>query len=233
MKKYELTNNTTNHNDKTLYRIKALKDFGDVKAGQLGGYVEAENNLSHEGNCWVYDNVKVYDNARVSGNTQISGDAHVYDDTCVTGYVYVDENAQEQKKPQILYAVQQKNGTDWGHVQAIFDTKEKAENFAKKIPHLDVHIYILEVNKINPLTIFSHMCYKIEQGLSHLCHPNQTEFEFEITSKSKTGAEFFKAEVNLKFKQFDLQLLDSIIKESKRYLDEKEKKLITYNIVIQ
>lgn len=45
-KKYELTDNTIEYNEKTLYQIKALKDFVDVKAGDLGGYIEKESNLS-------------------------------------------------------------------------------------------------------------------------------------------------------------------------------------------
>ena len=58
-KKYELTDNTIEYDGKTLYQIKALKNFGNVKTGYLGGYVEKEENLSHEGNCWVDDNAKV------------------------------------------------------------------------------------------------------------------------------------------------------------------------------
>ena len=39
----------------TLYRIRALKDFGNVKAGSLGGFVASERNLSQLGDCWVAD----------------------------------------------------------------------------------------------------------------------------------------------------------------------------------
>ena len=39
-----------------MYRIKSLIDFEDVKAGDLGGYVEKEENLSQSGNAWVYGN---------------------------------------------------------------------------------------------------------------------------------------------------------------------------------
>ena len=68
MKKYELTEEKiTLDENQTLYRIKALKDFGDVKAGDLGGFVESEKNLSQDGNCWISDDVKVYeDAARIS-----------------------------------------------------------------------------------------------------------------------------------------------------------------------
>ncbi len=43
----------------TAYRIKALKSFGNVKKGEIGGYVESEDNLSQEGDCWISDNAIV------------------------------------------------------------------------------------------------------------------------------------------------------------------------------
>ena len=36
-KKYELTDQTINVDGRTLHRIKALRDFSDVQAGELGG----------------------------------------------------------------------------------------------------------------------------------------------------------------------------------------------------
>ena len=76
MKKYELLKDDTKtvfgH---TLYRIKALRDFGNVEKGDLGGYIESENNLSHYGNAMVFDNAMVCDNAMVYGNAMVCGDA--------------------------------------------------------------------------------------------------------------------------------------------------------------
>ncbi|MBO7717918.1 hypothetical protein J6S37_00260 [Candidatus Saccharibacteria bacterium] len=44
----------------TLYRIRALKDIeGVVRKGEVGGFVQFEENLSHEGNCWIDSNSKV------------------------------------------------------------------------------------------------------------------------------------------------------------------------------
>lgn len=63
MKKYELTDETIEVYGTALHRIKALKDFGNVKKGELGGYVESEHNLSQEGNCWVCGNAEVCGNA--------------------------------------------------------------------------------------------------------------------------------------------------------------------------
>lgn len=54
MKKFELTTEfITNAFGKKLFRIKALVEFGDVKAGELGGYVEKEENVSQDGDAWV------------------------------------------------------------------------------------------------------------------------------------------------------------------------------------
>ena len=72
MKKYEFTGETKTVGEKTLKRIKALRSFGDVKEGDLGGWLDSESNLSHDGDCWVCDN------AEVSGNAKVYGDARVY-----------------------------------------------------------------------------------------------------------------------------------------------------------
>jgi UDP-3-O-[3-hydroxymyristoyl] glucosamine N-acyltransferase len=88
MKKYELTDETKEFEGKTLYRIRALIDFGNIEAGDLGGWIEKEENLSHEGNCWIYDNAKVYDDALVYGNAQ------VYDNAWVRGNVQIYGNAR-------------------------------------------------------------------------------------------------------------------------------------------
>ena len=74
LKKYELTE----QNPVTkMYRIKALRDFGDVKTGDIGGWVEGEKNLSHDGDAQAYGNAEVSCNAEVSGNARVFGDARV------------------------------------------------------------------------------------------------------------------------------------------------------------
>jgi hypothetical protein len=64
------------------YRIQANEDFGDVRKGDKGGYVESFANLAKSGNSWVYEGSKVGENARVFGdaqirNSQIFGDAYI------------------------------------------------------------------------------------------------------------------------------------------------------------
>lgn len=59
MKKFELISEfVTNVFGKKLFRIKALVSFGDVSAGELGGFVEKEENLSNNGNAWVSGNAR-------------------------------------------------------------------------------------------------------------------------------------------------------------------------------
>ena len=94
MKKYELTDETIEVYGTALHRIKALKDFGNVKKGELGGYVESEHNLSQEGDCWVYGNARVYSNARVYGNAWVCGNAEVFGNAWVCGNAKVYDNAE-------------------------------------------------------------------------------------------------------------------------------------------
>lgn len=83
-------------------RIKALRDFGAVKAGDLGGFVETEDNLSHEGQCWLFQdaaalgkarvtqNAKLCQKARVFGKAEISGEAFLTDTSFVSGEAKVE-----------------------------------------------------------------------------------------------------------------------------------------------
>ena len=64
--KFKLTTETKLWLGRKLHRSEALIDFGAVKAGQLGGFVEAEKNLDQDGNAWVYGNAQVSGDARVS-----------------------------------------------------------------------------------------------------------------------------------------------------------------------
>lgn len=77
-RKYEFTGRRRTIKGQRTYQIRALRDFGDVKKGEEGGWIEKEENLSHEGDCWVYDSARVYENARVEGNAKVSDRALVF-----------------------------------------------------------------------------------------------------------------------------------------------------------
>lgn len=84
-KKYELTSNTIVKFGRTLYQIKALFSFDVVSKGDFGGYIENEENLSQDGNAWVFGDAWVSDNAEVYGDAEVYGNAEVYGDAWVSG----------------------------------------------------------------------------------------------------------------------------------------------------
>ena len=115
-KKYEITDEFIEHwSGKKLYRIRALVTFGTVVAGQLGGFVESEENLdqSLSGNAWVSGNARVSGNALVCGNALVSGNAWVYGDALVYGDAMVRSYAVISDRQMIFWAsnVGSENGT--------------------------------------------------------------------------------------------------------------------------
>ena len=107
-RKYELTDirQSVSISGETLYRIKALRDFTndatgvEIKAGQLGGYVQSENNLSHSGTCWVDDNARVFNNAKVTDDAYIGDESMankntvIKDSAIVTGAAWITQSAK-------------------------------------------------------------------------------------------------------------------------------------------
>lgn len=77
-----------------LYRIQALVDFRDVKAGSKGGWVESENNLSQSGSCWIYDQAKCFGEARIKNNATIADQAWVAGTSIVQDWAFVFNNAR-------------------------------------------------------------------------------------------------------------------------------------------
>ena len=92
MKKYKL--GKREKNDLFRFRVIALRDFANVKKGDVGGRIQNEKNLSQDGDAWVSGNAWVYGNALVSGNAQVYGDAWVYGNAQVSGNAWVSGNAQ-------------------------------------------------------------------------------------------------------------------------------------------
>ena len=125
-KKYILLkNDTKNHFGVTLYRIKALIAIGlSVSAGDLGGYVAQEKNLSCYGNAWVSGNAQVSGDAQVSGNAWVSGNAQVSGDAWVYGNARVSGDARVSIPTdiQMFSGVGSENGT-----LTAYSTKESIE----------------------------------------------------------------------------------------------------------
>ena len=76
-KKYEFTGETKKVHEHTLYRIRAIVDIAYVKAGEIGGWIESESNLSEYGDAEVCGDAEVFGNAKVCGDAWVLGDAKV------------------------------------------------------------------------------------------------------------------------------------------------------------
>ena len=83
-KKYEFTGKEMLYPVK-LKEIRALRDFGYVKKGDIGGYIESESCLSHEGNCWVYPGGMVYGKSIITHNAVVGEGVTIHNCSVVGG----------------------------------------------------------------------------------------------------------------------------------------------------
>lgn len=74
------------------YRIYALKSFNDVKKGDKGGLISREINLSHYGNCWIYQGSKVTGHSYISHNAEIRGESRIENST-ISGEVVISDTS--------------------------------------------------------------------------------------------------------------------------------------------
>lgn len=87
-KKYEITDIAHPSNPK-WHRIRALEYIGeDIEPGDLGGFVESEDNLSQEGVCWIFNDAIACESALVSGNAVLK------DQAVARGTALVSNNAE-------------------------------------------------------------------------------------------------------------------------------------------
>lgn len=157
-KKYKLLENDTIQmgNGATLYRIEALTDFGLVKTGDKGGYIEKEKNLSQYDNAWVSGNAYVYSNAqvygsswvdgdaRIGGNTQVSGNARIYGNAQVDGNAWISNNASIYGDAQVFgNACVYGDATIYGQAQVYGDSDiyEHARVYEQAVINGDVRIH--------------------------------------------------------------------------------------------
>lgn len=93
MKKFELTESKKNWKGVSLYQIKACINFTtntgiEISEGELGGWIEKEENLSQEGKSWIWKDAKVCGSAEISKNAEVYGNAEIF------GAAKIDGNAK-------------------------------------------------------------------------------------------------------------------------------------------
>ncbi|MFX4303029.1 hypothetical protein ACOJUR_12355 [Alicyclobacillus tolerans] len=92
-RKYEFTGETKEFAGRTLHRIVAVRDFGSVKKGTLGGWIEKEENLCHEADCWVADEACAFSDAYIRDQACIDGKACIDGEACIGGKAYIGGEA--------------------------------------------------------------------------------------------------------------------------------------------
>jgi hypothetical protein len=95
-----LRNDTIQVDGRTLYRIRAIVDLPYAKKGEIGGYIEKESNLSHQGGSWLIDNAMVFGNAKIweeaaaAQNVMVFGNASLHGDVNIFGNVVIQDNVE-------------------------------------------------------------------------------------------------------------------------------------------
>ena len=79
----------------TRFRIRALRDIPEhgVKAGDLGGFVQSERNLSQTGAAWIADVASATDRSHVGGDSLLSGNAKMTGDSRADGKSRIIDHA--------------------------------------------------------------------------------------------------------------------------------------------
>jgi predicted acyltransferase (DUF342 family) len=105
--KYKFTEESIKVDGVTLFRIEALRNipFHGVKAGDKGGFIEKESNLSQKGNAWVSGDARVYEDAQVRGYAHVYENASVFGGARIGGIALIYGNA-------MIYG-RAKLGDDW------------------------------------------------------------------------------------------------------------------------
>ncbi len=93
--KYIKTKNTKKINGVSVFQIQRISDK------KLGGWIEEDENLSQQGDAFVYDDAVIFGNAQVFGNAKILGNAQIYENAVVFGNAEISGNAQIKGNAQI------------------------------------------------------------------------------------------------------------------------------------
>ena len=181
-RKFELVEGmTTMVGDKKLYRIVAVRDFGKVKAGALGGYVDSELALSHDGNCWIADEALVYGGARVEYDAQVMDETTVSGAVVITDRVHIDGNAKIQNRTEYCMTIGNSLHITSGAVI------ENPDNYAGIVTHNGtVTLFRNESNGID--LVFYHEDELIHQSVSDFLAHHAKEGNLSFAAIMVLGA---------------------------------------------
>jgi hypothetical protein len=135
-RKYEFTGDTkpiidAEGKERTLRRIRAVRDIPkhNVPAGGTGGWIESEDNLSQEGDCWVGGESQVYGKAHVTGDALVTGGSVVCDEAIVCGLSLVAGSVRIKGRAKIARRAQV-TGSACVSGQALISERAVVANYA-------------------------------------------------------------------------------------------------------
>lgn len=141
---YELTKECIKVAGRKLYRIRALIDMPqhNVKAGDLGGFVESWKNLMDY--AWIADNAKVFGNAYIADNVKVCGSAMVYDSAVVWGDAQISGNARIYGEARVYGKTTVSDNAkiyDQACVYGEAEIKQKAQIFGNSVIYGNARVY--------------------------------------------------------------------------------------------
>lgn len=92
--KFTLTEQVKFEMGRQLHRIQAVNNFGFVKAGTLGGWVESARNLSEHGASWIGEDASAFASSLVDSDAQLYGRAQMRDHARATDTAHVFGDAE-------------------------------------------------------------------------------------------------------------------------------------------
>lgn len=100
--KYEITDICKQTAFGEVFRIRALKDFSDVKAGDLGGWIAKTAQLSQYDDCWLYDDATMHNNARMYDNAVMHHNTRMYNNAEMRNNARMYNNT-EMRNNAVMY----------------------------------------------------------------------------------------------------------------------------------
>ena len=148
IKKYELLNKTIVVDGRELHQIKSLVQIGIVPAGEEGGFVESEANLSQDGECWLWGTSKVFGNAKVSENCVIAGNSEISGNSVICGNAIIN-NSIVKNNAAIGGSTEVKSSVISGDVEIFGDAKIKECSISDSVTIGDnAHLEYCEVHDL-------------------------------------------------------------------------------------
>jgi len=136
----------------------ATRDSRHAKAGQLGGFVESEDNLG--GEAWVDNNAEVWGEAFVYCYAYVSGNARVYGRAQVYDYAWVGEDARVYDNARIY-----DSAYVGGHAEVHGQTEVEGMAAVKDEAEVTGHARVVGWAKIGRRAFIEHLCdYCVFQG---------------------------------------------------------------------